>query len=104
MQLTGLEAFNKYIICSSRVRTGHGNLEKSWNFEIKIPGLEKSWNLKYCRKSWKGHGISNKSLKKAENLGNIRMVSKSNAMRKLAKTKEELRAIEQELQEEVHRN
>ena len=47
-----------------RVRTGHGNLEKSWNSEIKIPGLEKSWNLKYYLKSWKGHGISNKSLKK----------------------------------------
>ena len=45
-----------------RVRTGHGNLEKSWNSEIKIPGLEKSWNLKYCLKSWKGHGISNKNL------------------------------------------
>ena len=45
----------------SRVRTGHGNLEKSWNSEIKIAGLEKSWNLKYCQKSWTGHGISNKN-------------------------------------------
>ena len=34
---------------------------KSWNSEIKIPGPEKSWNLKYCLMSWKGHGISNKT-------------------------------------------
>ena len=38
---------------------------------------------------------------KAENWGDIRMVSKSNAMRKSAKTKEELRGIEQELQEKL---
>ena len=47
-------ASGRYLI---RVRTGRGNLEKSWNSEIKIPGLEKSWNLKYCLKSWKGYGI-----------------------------------------------
>ena len=39
-----------------RVRTGHGNLEKSWNSEIKIPGLEKSWNIeilpKVMERSW----------------------------------------------------
>ena len=50
---------------ATRVRTDHGNLGKSWNSEIKIPGLEKSWHLKYCLKSWKGHGISNKSFKKS---------------------------------------
>ena len=39
---------------------------------------------------------------KAENWWDIRMVSKSNATRKLAKTKEEeLRGIEQELQEKL---
>ena len=48
------------LVC--RVRTGHGNLEKSWYSEIKMPGLEKSWNLKYCLKSWKGHGISKQIL------------------------------------------
>ena len=27
----------------SRVPTGPGNLEKSWNFKIRFKGLEKSW-------------------------------------------------------------
>ena len=51
-----------YRIWKYKYQGSYRSWKPSWNSEIKIPGLEKSLNLKYCRKSWKDHGISSKTI------------------------------------------
>ena len=49
--------YKRYVSCN-RV---HTVMERTWKvmeFETCIPGLEKSWNLGKCVRSWKSHGIS----------------------------------------------
>ena len=41
----------------SRVPTSSGNHGKPGKAQIKIPCMEKSWNLIKAEKSWKNHGI-----------------------------------------------
>ena len=40
-----------------RVPTSSGNHGKPGKSQIKIPCMEKSWNLIKAKKSWKNHGI-----------------------------------------------
>ena len=42
---------------SDRVPTSSGNHGKPGKSQIKIPCMEKSWNLIKAEKSWKNHGI-----------------------------------------------
>ena len=44
-------------IASNRVPTSSGNHGKPGKLQIKIPCMEKSWNLIKTEKSWNNHGI-----------------------------------------------
>ena len=46
--------FHKAINTINRVPSSTGKPGKS---QIKVPCMEKSWNLKTTEKSWKNHGI-----------------------------------------------
>ena len=41
----------------NRVPTSTGKPGKPGKSQIKVPCMEKSWNLKTTEKSWKNHGI-----------------------------------------------
>ena len=60
--LSFIDPFNNPIIklmCCvlNRVPTSSGNHGKPGKSQIKIPCMEKSWNLIKAEKSWKNHGI-----------------------------------------------